>query len=121
MTNEAHKNKFMDVLTDDLNTPQAIALVWELVKNDSVSNADKKTTLEYFDKALGLDIENQAKILKEESENIPEEIKELVKTRDTARVEKDFEKADIIRAELSQKGYSVMDTEAGSVIKKTKS
>jgi cysteinyl-tRNA synthetase len=54
--NTDYKNKFIESLEDDLNTPKAVALVWELIKDDSVSLADKKATLLDFDRVpwLGL-------------------------------------------------------------------
>ena len=51
---EAYKVKFIEKLENDLNTPQALAVVWTLVKDKDVPNNDKLATLLDFDKVLGL-------------------------------------------------------------------
>lgn len=51
---EAYKAKFREKLENDLNTPQALAIVWTLVKDKEVANNDKLATLKDFDKVLGL-------------------------------------------------------------------
>ena len=50
--------------------------------------------------------------------NLHHKIKELIKEREKARKEKDFEKADKIREEIKNKGYNIEDTKEGSRIKK---
>ncbi len=52
--NEDYKEQFMAKLENDLNTAQALAVVWTLVKDKEVSPEDKKATLFDFDKVLGL-------------------------------------------------------------------
>lgn len=49
-----YKAKFMEKLENDLNTPQALAVLWTLVKDPEVSHESKKATLLDFDKVLGL-------------------------------------------------------------------
>lgn len=51
---EGYKNKFKDKLENDLNTPQALAVVWGLVKDSKVSPENKLATILDFDKVLGL-------------------------------------------------------------------
>lgn len=52
--NESYKDKFKEKLENDLNTPQALAVLWGLVKDDKISPEDKLATLFDFDKVLGL-------------------------------------------------------------------
>lgn len=52
--NESYKDKFKEKLEKDLNTPQALAVLWGLVKDDKISPEDKLATLFDFDKVLGL-------------------------------------------------------------------
>jgi cysteinyl-tRNA synthetase len=52
--NEEYKNKFVSKLENDFNTAQALAVVWTLAKDKSVSDEDKKATILDFDKVLGL-------------------------------------------------------------------
>ena len=55
------------------------------------------------------------KLAKSPWEGVPEEIRALIKERDAARKNKDFKKADELRAVLSQKGVTLKDTPAGTV------
>lgn len=109
---ESYKEKFEAFIQDDLDTPQAISLMWELIKDDTVSNKDKKATLLDFDKVLGLGLKD----LKEE--NIPEEVSILAKAREEARVNKDFKLSDELRAKINSLGYEVKDTDGGQKISK---
>lgn len=52
--NESYKDKFKERLENDLNTPQALAVLWGLVKDEEISPEDKLATLFDFDKVLGL-------------------------------------------------------------------
>ena len=54
IVHEGYKKQFIEKLENDLNTPQALAVLWTLVKDKGVSPADKHATLLDFDKVLGL-------------------------------------------------------------------
>lgn len=54
IVDEAYKAAFREKLENDLNTPQALAVVWTLVKDKEVPNSNKLATLKDFDKVLGL-------------------------------------------------------------------
>jgi cysteinyl-tRNA synthetase len=110
--NEKYQAEFKKFITDDLDTPQAISLLWELLKDESVSSADKKATLLDFDKVLGLGFQS----LKEEK--IPEEVKKLADQRAAARANKDFKKSDELREKINSLGYGVKDTPEGQKISK---
>ncbi|MFA6404546.1 MAG: cysteine--tRNA ligase [Candidatus Paceibacterota bacterium] len=109
-----YKGRFEAFIGNDLDTPQAIALIWELVKDPSHSDADKKSTILDFDRVLGLNLGSALKIISDE--NIPEDIVTLSKEREKARNDKDWSKADILRKEIEGKGFNVIDTDSGSVI-----
>lgn len=51
---ETYKTKFVEKIENDLNTAQALAVVWTLAKDKDVSPEDKKSTILDFDKVLGL-------------------------------------------------------------------
>jgi len=101
--NKEYKDKFIEKISDDFNTPQVLALIQNLLKSD-LSPKDKLATLLDFDKVLGLGLDKLGEI------KIPEEIKKLVQQREKARKDKDFNKADKIRKEIERKGYQVKDT-----------
>lgn len=107
-----YKNKFLNEINDDLNMPRAVALVWELLKDPSISNADKKATILDFDKVLGLNLENIVK------EIIPDEVSRLVEVRQVARQNKDWNQSDELRKQINQLGYEIKDTDSGSKISK---
>jgi len=110
--NEEYQKKFKEFIQDDLDTPRALSLLWDLMKDEKISNADKKATILDFDKVFGLDFENIKK------EEIPEEIEKLGKEREEARKNKDFKKSDELRDKIISLGYEIKDTLEGVKILK---
>ncbi len=110
--NEKYMQEFKAALEDDLNTPAALAVVWNLVKDESVSPADKRATLLEFDKVLGLDLKRN------EFLDVPAEIVELGEQRQKAKESKNFEEADRLRAEIESRGFEIRDTEGTFIIMK---
>jgi len=103
---ETWEEKFHQAINDDLNMPQALAVMWDLVKSKE-KNADKRETLLKFDLVLGLKLKDL------NPEAIPTEIKELAEKRLEARKQKDFELADSYRKEIQVLGWEIEDTEDG--------
>ena len=115
---EKYRQTFLSYINDDLNMPAAMSVVWEVARNSKKSNKYANLLLE-FDKVLGLDLVNaEEHISKMEEEEIPEEIKQLIKERKEARDNKDWEKSDKIRDIIIQKGYSIKDTKEGIIVKR---
>jgi len=114
--NETYKKKFISVLENDLNTPEAIAIVWNLAKNagDDISFADAKATLLDFDKVLGLKLDENSFEVKD----ISSEVQTLLDERQTARDNKDFVKSDKLRDDIKTLGFEVKDTENGQTLSK---
>jgi cysteinyl-tRNA synthetase len=110
--NEGYKNRFDEALNDDLGTPQALAIVWEALKDASLSDADKKTTILSFDDALGLKLDEVVTF------EIPTEVSELAEKREAARLAKDWATSDTLRKELQDLGFDVEDTDKGPRIVK---
>lgn len=109
--NDSYKEKFLGALNDDLNTPRALAVIWDLVRDDSIESGEKKATLLDFDRVLGLSLSSKKKEIE-----IPHNVKELVDAREKAREEKEFKKADEIRESIEELGYTVLDTPEGTKI-----
>jgi len=109
---QEYKNKFTEYINDDLNTPRALSLLWDLMKDENMSPADKKATILDFDKVLGLDFENQ------KVEKIPEKIIKLIEEREEARKNKDFKKSDELRGKIHSLGYEVKDSNEGQLVVK---
>lgn len=108
---------------DDLNTPQAIALVWELLKDDQVSSADTRATLLHFDRVLGLGLADARTQLQRESRkldvaDVEGSVQELVRRREAARQDRDFTTADALRDQIQAHGYDVVDTANGPTLQR---
>jgi cysteinyl-tRNA synthetase len=106
------ENRFLSAVNDDLNTPQALAVMWELVKSDMPVQTKRKV-LFHMDQVLGLDIENLSKQLKQAQGIIPGHIQQMVEERQHMRKMKKFNAADQIRAKIEKLGYRVEDTKKG--------
>ena len=115
---DEYKEKFLDAVNDDLNLPLAMAIVWEIARNETKSKKFSELLL-YFDKVLGLDLKNSNKYLeKENNMQIPKEIEILLEKRKIAREEKNWALSDEIRDEIKQNGYIVKDTKEGMTLEK---
>ncbi|MFA6416025.1 MAG: cysteine--tRNA ligase [Candidatus Paceibacterota bacterium] len=108
-----YRQKFDEALDRDLNSPQALATVWELAKDEEISPADKLATLLDFDQVLGLKIAEHLIV-----EKIPEDIELLAQEREKARLAKDWSLADQIRDQIADLGYEVLDTDNGVALRK---
>ncbi|MFH0952107.1 MAG: cysteine--tRNA ligase [Patescibacteria group bacterium] len=108
-----YEKQFNRAINDDLNTAQALAVVWEMMKSDNPDSAKLKS-LYLFDKVLGLGLEDVVK----EKIDIPAEVKVLINERDKARVNKDFAEADRLRNEIAKAGFIVEDSNTGQRVKK---
>jgi cysteinyl-tRNA synthetase len=118
---EIQNDSWIDPLMDDLNTPGFIANVNVLVKSYLSASKEKKGILKSKLVLLG----NLLGILQEdpyswfESDKLDknineEEIEALIVERNEAKMNKDFEKADVIRAELMSKGIELTDSSSGT-------
>lgn len=103
-----YRQKFIEAISDDLQAPKAVAVLWEIIKSSLPAN-DKLRLIFEIDEVLGLNLKN-AKLIALE---IPEEIKNLAQEREIARLAKDFKKSDELRKMINQKGYDVEDTAKG--------
>lgn len=111
----SYKEKFTSAINDDLDTPRALSIIWELLKDGDISLADKKATILDFDRALGLNIVFLAK----SSTDVPPEITALAEEREQARLAQDWVKADEMRNRIEAMGYEVKDTPSGAKILKS--
>jgi cysteinyl-tRNA synthetase len=111
---EPWRSKFNEALDEDLNTPKALAIVLEMVKDRKTPTEAKVALIEEFDQILCLGIADVMKKI----EAIPQKIKEKLGEYSTFRTNKQFIQSDALRAELEGLGYEVKDTEEGSVILK---
>lgn len=117
---EKYKNKFEEVIFDDFNTPEAIAVLWELLKDTEISDSSKRATALSFDVVLGIGLGEEGEEVSSEVHisDLTEELKTLVEKREKARKEKDFAEADKLRDALLEAGYTVEDGANGPMLQK---
>ena len=107
---EEYQIKFLEAINDDLNTPQALEVFWQVLDDSGMDTVKRLKLLEKFDSALGLGIAE----MKEKEIEISDEVIKLVKAREEARKKKMFAEADILRVRIKEKGFNVEDTDNGS-------
>ncbi|MEX2340849.1 MAG: DALR domain-containing protein, partial [Candidatus Paceibacterota bacterium] len=123
--NTEYEEKFVAALSDDLDTPKAIAVLWDLAKDKSVDNKDKLATIHLFDSLLSLGLskdpeEGRAELGVVEEEDLSSEVTEMLTRREVARQAKDFILSDRLRDELRLKGFEVKDTAEGQQLMREK-
>ncbi len=106
-----YSSLFSGHITDDLNMPEAIATVHEMLRSD-ISDEEKSALITKWDEVLGLGLAVNKKL------SVPREIEELLAERQRLRDNKEFGKADIIREEIKNKGWEVIDDKGSSRVKK---
>jgi len=109
-TNEKYLKEFEKAINNDLDMPQAIAVLWNLIRDKKAKG--KYQTIEKMDEVFGLDL------LKKEKIDISEEITELAEKREQARKEKNWNEADRLRDDIKERGYTIEDSSEGIKIKK---
>ncbi len=108
-----YRAKFEEVLSNDMNTSMAITMIYDVLRDD-MNDATKKALVASFDEVLSLDL-----TVAEEAAAVDAELEAFVlakiEERKAAKKEKDFAKADAIRAELLEKGVQIKDTREGTI------
>lgn len=114
-----YRRKFIESMEDDLNTADAISIIFEMVReiNTYVSSEQYYDTI-VFCLELIKELTNILGIITKENEDLDSEIEKLIQDRQDARKNKDFKKADIIRDKLKEMGIELQDTPQGVKWKK---
>lgn len=123
---EAYRSKYHERINDDLDTAGALAVVWEMVKDESLSRGSRLSTLLDADRFLGLNlaIPDAAALTLAKAEmkdyvtssEWSAEVTDIVKRREDARNEKNWTTADTLRDELTVLGYGIEDSADGPKI-----
>ena len=118
---ENHRDRFIEAMDDDINTADAISIIFELARFSN-TNVTENSSLEWAEKNLSLfnELTGVLNIIKaEDTASIDnEQIEKLIKDRVEAKKNKDFPLADAIRDELKSMGIEIEDTRQGTKWKK---
>ena len=135
IVNQTYKKELEEFIYNDLDTPNAKALLWEIIKDKNLTTTDKRATVFLIANVLGINFTKLADELPnpvffdyeifgkeiggaQKSYLIPQKMRNLIVLREEARAEKDFEKADRLRQEINIAGYDIEDTAHGVTLKK---
>jgi cysteinyl-tRNA synthetase len=121
--NERYEFRFLKAINDDLDTPKALALLWDLVKDTEVKSAEKLATIHAMDTIFELQLslpvlEGLAMLGHVAASDLPEAIQDLVAERDAARAAQNWAESDRLREALKLAGYTVEDTPEGTKVSK---
>ena len=106
-----YNNMFINEISNDLNTANAISVMYELLKDEQVNGHTKLELIKKFDKVFSVNL------IKETSLEDDSEILELIEKRNEAKKSRDYELADSIRNELYNRGIELIDTREGTTYK----
>ncbi|MBN2657742.1 MAG: cysteine--tRNA ligase [Spirochaetales bacterium] len=115
---EARKklDDFGEHITSDLMTPRCLADLWGLLKDTAIPDGEKLAAAYEMDRVLGLKMETYE--IAEESVEIFPEYRALIDERADAKKAKNFARADEIRDIIGDRGYTLVDTPEGTILKK---
>lgn len=110
--NEARKKElhtaFFAAMNNDLDTPVALSIMWEAMKDQTISNSEKLDLLRDFDMVLGLGVDNFS------PPKLSDKHMSFIKDREEARKNKDWARSDAMRDELQRDGICIKDTKDGT-------
>ena len=110
---DKYVEKFKKELENDLNTANAISVLYEVLKDSELNDKTKLALVEDFDKVFSLELINNKDI------DIDEEfINSKIEERKEAKANKNYELADKIRDELLDMGIKLIDTKDGTSFEK---
>ena len=104
------RERFLDALATDFNTPRALAAVFDWVRE---ANRSPAGTVGDDDLRAMLDLLGLATLLERERAQPPPQVLKLLQARERARAERDFARADELRDQLRSLGWEVRDGSAG--------
>ena len=103
---------FKEKISDDLNTSNALTILYDVLKDNTLSDITKKKLIESFDNVLSLDLINNKSV--DIDSDFEKYILEKIAERNTAKKNKNYDLADSIRKELLDKGITIIDTRDGT-------
>ena len=109
---DEYQSRFEEAINDDLNVPEALGVLWEMVRNQEVISKEAYDLILEFDRIFGLSLD---KPVEKPQQDLDEEAMQLIEERKLARANKDWARSDALRDELKARGVIVKDTKEGQV------
>ncbi len=111
-TNKEYIKEFEKAINDDLNIPDALQVLWKLIRDKKAQG--KYQTIKKIDEVFALNL------LEKEEIEVPTDILEIIKEREVARAKKDWKKSDALREIIKKQGYLIDDTSEGTKVRLVK-
>ena len=117
---EGYRTRFNEAMDDDLNTADALGVLFDLARaaNTFVSVPRTKAAIESVTKTYTELMDVLGLMPREKAEEFPAEVLALLEERQTARKNNDYARADQLREQLKELGYSIEDSRQGAKLKK---
>ncbi len=107
-----YNDKFSEALSNDLNTSNALTVLYDVLKDDNLNGNSKLELIKMFDKVLSVNLIE----IKEIDKELESRINSLIEERNNYKKEKNYEKADEIRKQIEDLGVQIKDTREGTKI-----
>ena len=117
-----YRKRFHERVNDDLDTPGALAVMWEMLKDATLKSEDVRAGLLDMDMVFGLGLGEEREFtgitVAEEVPlfDLPSDVRALMEEREKARVTKNWQKADTLRAQIESAGFTVKDSDSSTRI-----
>lgn len=108
-------DRFQAAVSDDLNMPQALAVLHDMLRAP-LPAAVKKALVINYDSVLGLNLDQPAEEIS--IDEAPAEVQNLLEARSVARHSEDWERADELRGQIHELGYEIIDTKDGQELQR---
>ena len=106
-----YQDKFKDAISNDLNTASMLTLIYDVLKDDELTDFTKLYLIDNFDKVLSLDLIEEEK---EIDSGLEQYILTKIEERNQAKKDKNYALADAIREELLEKNIKLIDSREGT-------
>ncbi len=111
--------KFHQAINNDLDTPSAVAVLWEVARDPDIKDTDKRALVLHFDQILGLGLDidpekGRSALGYLSPADVPEDVTLLIEERQVARIAQNWTEADRIRDAITARGYQLEDTPEGA-------
>jgi len=120
---EPYRLRFDERISDDLDTPGALSVIWELMRDPAVATEDIRAGILLADRIFGLSLDADDEFADSlyrqkfgeavSIDALPSDVQLLIEEREQSRASRNFKRADDIRSELASRGYTIEDTAQG--------